>query len=129
MNENRAVMTNKESLMQPDTDTLILTPIVDIYENDEEILLHAEMPGVTKDGITVNIDNGSLEITGMRKVETSGATSWQEFGDVLYKRVFSVPQTIDTSKVNAELKEGVLQLHLPIAETAKPRKIEIHTAH
>ena len=102
-----------------------MTPLVDIYENDDEILLHAEMPGVKKDDISVNIDNGNLTLTGVRSMVKDGVVDWEEFGDVEYQRAFSVPQTIDVNKVKAELKEGVLALHLPKSEAAKPRLIEI----
>jgi len=102
-----------------------VTPLVDIYENDEEILLHAEMPGVTKDDITVNIDNGNLTLSGVRSMTQDGAAEWEEFGDVQYQRAFSVPQTIDVNEVSAELKDGVLALHLPKSEAAKPKTIEI----
>ncbi|MGW8194684.1 MAG: Hsp20/alpha crystallin family protein [Desulforhopalus sp.] len=104
-----------------------IAPIVDIYENEDEILLLADMPGVTKDKITVNVDNGKLEISGVRNLESKGVENWQEFGDVEYRRVFSVPQSIDVAKVNAELKDGVLKLNLPKAESAKPRTIEIRS--
>lgn len=103
-----------------------VTPAVDIYENDDEILLHADMPGVKKNDIAVNIDNGKLTISGIRQLETSGVATWEEFGNVEYSRSFSVPQTIDTGMVNAELKNGVLKLHLPKSEAAKPRQIEIN---
>ncbi len=103
-----------------------VTPLVDIYENDDEILLHAEMPGVKKDDITVNIDNGNLTLSGLRSVTSEGAAEWEEFGEVEYQRAFSVPQTIDVGKVNAELKDGVLALHLPKSEAAKPRQIKIN---
>ncbi len=103
-----------------------VTPLVDIYENDDEILLHAEMPGVTKDAITVNIDNGNLALTGVRSMIKDGAAEWEEFGEVEYQRVFSVPQTIDVNKVSAELKDGVLALHLPKSEAAKPKQIKIN---
>lgn len=101
------------------------TPVVDIYENDNEILLLADMPGVAKENISVNIDNGKLSVSGVRKLETAGTANWEEFGDVEYLRNFSVPQSIDVAKVNAELKDGVLKLHLPKSEAAKPRQIEI----
>ena len=112
-------MPEKESLLS------VLTPLVDIFENEDEILLHADMPGVHKDDIRVNIDNGKLSITGVRSLASSGAMTWQEFGEAEFRRTFSVPQSIDIEKVHAELKEGVLKLHLPKAEAAKPRKIEI----
>jgi len=128
MNENTELTTRKENILERRQDLPRVAPLVDIYENEDEILLHADMPGVAKDNITVNVDNGRLEISGTRKLQTKGSGSWQEFGDVEYRRVFSVPQSIDVAKVNAELKEGVLKLHLPKAEAAKPRTIEISVA-
>lgn len=103
-----------------------MTPLVDIYENDDEILLHAEMPGVKKDDIAVNIDNGNLTLSGVRSLDLGGAADWEEFSDVQYQRSFSVPQTIAVDKVKAELKDGILSLHLPKSEAAKPRQIEIN---
>ena len=105
-----------------------VVPLVDIYENDHEILLHAEMPGVKKENISVNIDNGSLTLSGIRSLAQDGAADWQEFGDVEYQRAFSVPQTIDVNKVKAELKDGILGLHLPKSEAAKPKTIRIEAA-
>ena len=125
MNKNTEIAKRTENMVDKQQDLATSAPLVDIYENDEEILLHADMPGVTKDKIIVNVDNGKLEISGVRKLQTKGAESWQEFGDVEYRRVFSVPQTIDVAKVNAELEDGTLKLHLPKAEAAKPRTIEI----
>lgn len=104
------------------------TPAVDIFENENEILLYADMPGVLKENISVDIDNGTLSISGIRKLSTKGAATYEEFTDLEYVRNFSVPQTIDTEKVEAELKNGVLRLHLPKSEAAKPRQIEIKTA-
>ena len=128
MSERTELTARQESMPERTHDVPAVTPQVDIFENDEEILVYADMPGVLKDQVSVNIENGRLEISGTRKLEITGATGWEEFGDVEYRRVFSVPQTIDVAKVNAELKEGTLRLHLPKAEAAKPRKIEIRTA-
>lgn len=126
MSKKTEIITREEQMPERRSETASLTPMVDIFENDHEILLHADMPGVSKDAVSVNIDNGRLEISGLRKlVHTSGSVTWQEFGDVEYRRVFSVPQTIDVAKVAAELKDGVLKLHLPKSEKAKPRMIEI----
>lgn len=112
--------------IEPTRNLRQVTPLVDIYENDDEILLHAEMPGVKKDDITINIDNGNLTLSGIRSVTSEGAAEWEEFGEVEYQRAFSVPQTIDVGKVNAELKDGVLALHLPKSEAAKPKQIKIN---
>ena len=128
MSERTEVAKINENMPERSHQLPSVTPAVDIYENDDEILLHADMPGVHKKDIAVNIDNGKLTISGIRKIETTGVTAWEEFGDVEYSRSFSVPQTIDVAKVNAELKEGVLRLHLPKSEAAKPRQIEINVA-
>ncbi len=128
MNKNMEITKRTENMVEKQQDLATVAPVVDIFENDEEILLHADMPGVTKDKISVNVDNGKLEISGVRNLQRKGVESWQEFDDVEYKRVFSVPQTIDVAKVNAELKDGTLKLHLPKAEAAMPRTIEIRSA-
>jgi len=125
MSEKSEIIAREERMPERTSKLAALTPLVDIFENDNEILLHADMPGVPKEEITVNIDNGRLEISGTRKLSTTGSVTWQEFGDAEYRRVFSVPQTIDVAKVNAELQDGVLRLHLPKSEKAKPRMIEI----
>ena len=103
----------------------VITPEVDIFENDNEILLYADMPGVSKEDISINIDNGKMAMAGIRHLDTEGAKTWQEFGAAEFRRNFSVPQTIDTNRVTAELSDGVLRLHLPKSEAAKPRQIEI----
>jgi HSP20 family protein len=102
-------------------------PSVDIYENNDELLLYADMPGVTKEDMTINLENGKLSIAGIRRLESGGTPQFIEFGAVEFRRNFSVPQGIDTNKVNAELKEGVLRLHLPKTDAVKPKHIEIKT--
>lgn len=128
MSERTDLMKREESMPETNREIPAVNPLVDIYENEDEILLHADMPGVMKDDITVNIDNGKLTLTGTRKIETTGSAQWEEFGNVEYRRNFSVPQTIDVEKINAVLKDGVLRLHLPKSEAAKPRQIQIKTA-
>jgi HSP20 family molecular chaperone IbpA len=128
MSEKTDLVKREETKPKRSREIPVVTPFVDIFENEDEILLHADMPGVEKNDINVNIDNGKLSLSGVRKVETSGEASWAEFGDVEYRRNFSVPQTIDVGRVNAELKDGVLHLHLPKSEAAKPRQIEIKAA-
>jgi len=128
MDRTQEIVKQNEKNVEKTHELYEATPAVDIYENDNEILLHADMPGVVKENISVDIDNGTLSISGVRKLETEGAATYEEFSDVEYVRSFSVPQTIDVEKVEAELKDGVLRLHLPKSEAAKPRQIEIKTA-
>lgn len=128
MNDKAELVKREETIPERSRQIPTAAPVVDIFENHDEILLFADMPGVTKEDVTVNVDNGKLTITGVRKVTVDGAANWAEFGDVEYRRVFSVPQAIDIGKVNAELRDGVLKLHLPKSEAAKPRQIEIKAA-
>ena len=128
MSERTDLIKKDESMPERSREIPAAVPLVDIYENDEEILLRTDMPGVEKKDVTINIDNGKLTLGGIRKFEPKGSAQWEEFGNVEYQRTFSVPQTIDVNKVVAELKNGVLNLHLPKSEAAKPRQIEIKTA-
>lgn len=128
MDHSKDVATQEERSVEKTRELYEVTPAVDIYENDDEILLHADMPGVVKENISVNIDNGTLSLSGVRKLGGKGVAVAEEFTDIEYVRKFSVPQTIDVEGVEAELKNGVLRLHLPKSEAAKPRQIEIKTA-
>ncbi|KJR99807.1 MAG: heat-shock protein [Desulfobulbaceae bacterium BRH_c16a] len=128
MSDRADMVKREESMPERSREIPAVAPFVDIYENESEILLHADMPGVDKNDITINVDNGKLSLGGVRKIETAGAVQWEEFESVEYQRTFSVPQSIDIGKINAELKNGVLCLHLPKSEAAKPRRIEIKTS-
>jgi len=106
-------------------------PLVDITEDDTEYLIKAELPEVKKDDVKVAVDNGVLAISGERKLE-------KEEKDKKYHRVersygsfvrtFIVPDDADAEKVNAEFKDGVLKVHLPKSEKAKPKQIEVKVA-
>ncbi|RLC24254.1 MAG: Hsp20/alpha crystallin family protein [Deltaproteobacteria bacterium] len=128
MKERRDIAKTEEKNIEKTSELRSAIPAVDIYENEDEILLHADMPGVRKKDVSVNIDNGTLSLSGVRKFETKGVSTWKEFSDVEYIRSFSIPQTIEAEKVEAELKDGVLKLHLPKSEAAKPKQIEIKAA-
>ena len=128
MDERTEMVKREESMPERRREIPAVAPFVDIFENDNEILLQADMPGVDKKDITVNVDNGKLALGGVRKVETTGAAQWEEFESVEFQRTFSVPQSINVEKIEAELKDGVLCLHLPKSEAARPRQIEIKSA-
>ncbi len=128
MGERANIVAREEAMPERSVDIEQVIPLVDIYENEDEILLFADMPGVDKKEITINIDNGKLTLDGVRRMDSNGAVQWEEFGPAEYQRTFSVPQTIDVAKVSAEMQDGVLRLHLPKSEAAKPRQIEIKTA-
>jgi HSP20 family protein len=128
MNENTNIIKKEDTQIEPSRQLRSIVPEVDILENEEEILLFADLPGVDRENLTVQIDNGKLTLTGVRQLKPEGAATWEEFNDVEYHRVFSVPQSIDVTNINAELQNGVLLLHLAKSPAAKPKKIEIKTA-
>lgn len=128
MSERKDIVKKQDTAVEKTRTLISATPAVDIYENDNEILLYADMPGASKEDISVDINNGTLSLSGIRRCDGKGVFNWEEFSDVEYIRNFSVPESIDFEKVKAELKDGVLKLHLPKSEAAKPRKIEIKAA-
>jgi HSP20 family molecular chaperone IbpA len=97
-------------------------PPVDIYENDQEILLVADFPAVDPDDVDVRLESGQLDIEGRQSQPTAPGDA---LPPLMFARSFRVPDTIDPATVNAELKAGVLFIHLRKSEQAKPRKIRV----
>ncbi len=102
-----------------------VSPRVDVYENANELLVLADVPGATKDTIAVHIDKGQLTLEARREPVAHGSALETEYRALDYHRVFAVPQGIDASKIEAVLTAGVLRVRLPKSEALKPRTIEI----
>jgi HSP20 family molecular chaperone IbpA len=105
-------------------------PNVDILERADELVLLADLPGVAPGEIDIHFEDGELMIHG--RVGSRYAESQQfllgEFGIGDFYRSFRVSQQIDASKIHAEYNQGVLTLHLPKVEAAKPRKIAVQVS-
>ena len=107
-------------------------PPVDIYQNgDHEVVLKAELPDMTREEIDITVDNGTLTIRGEKKFsseakEESFHRIERRYGT--FSRSFSLPQTVDTAKVGADYKNGVLTVRLPLRDEAKPRQIKVDVA-
>lgn len=107
------------------------TPAVDIIEKGDDLVIRAELPGVDRDDIEVNADNGKLVLRGERKreVETNEHNVYRlERVYGTFSRSFSLPKTVDASQISATYKDGVLEVVLPKSEEAKPRKVRIEAA-
>ena len=102
-----------------------VAPVVDVYENADELLLLVDVPGASNDGIDVQLDKGQLTILAARREDAPGSLLTAEHRARDYLRVFSVPQGIDPSKIEAQLSGGTLRLRLPKSESVKPRRIEV----
>lgn len=103
------------------------TPVADIYEKDDSILVRCDMPGVSEDQLDIRLENSELDISG---TQTDGAPEGmdllaKEYETGVFRRRFSIPNLIDRDQIKARLHNGVLDIELPKAEQAKPRKIEI----
>lgn len=110
-----------------DTRTLgrVWTPAVDIFESDETITLVADMPGVDKQGLDISLEKGVLTLNGEVSHQSHGKSLLREFSAANYYRQFRISEFIDADKAKADLKNGVLTLEIPKAESAKPKKITI----
>ena len=103
----------------------VVRPLVDIYENNHEFLLHIEMAGVERDNISIDLENNVLSLSGVRHHKVQGDARVKEFSTVEYRNSFSLPESIATTKVKAKLEAGVLHLTLPKLEAVKPRIIPV----
>lgn len=104
-----------------------LVPPVDIFEDEERVTLFADLPGVAKDDLNLQIDKDTLQIYGKvpRTASEPGAYLYTEFPAKDFYRAFTIGEEIDRDKISASVSNGVLKLILPKTERAKPRKIEI----
>jgi HSP20 family molecular chaperone IbpA len=105
-----------------------LTPPVDIYETEDELVVVVDLPGVSRDHLEMMVDRDVLTIRGQVQHARSGQPVDQEYRLMNFFRQFQLSDRIDQNKINAELHNGVATLHLPKAETARPRQIAITTA-
>ena len=117
-----------ESLMTSGT----WLPPVDVFQNDDkELVLKAELPDMSREDIEITVDNSTLTIKGEKKL--SSEVKEEHFHRMerrygTFSRSFSLPRTVDPTKVAAEYKNGVLTLRLPLREEAKPRQIKVEVA-
>ena len=107
-------------------------PPVDIFQNgDHELVLKAELPDMSREDIDINIENFVLTIRGEKKVAAEVKNEQYHHVERRYgtfSRSFSLPQTVDPSRVSAEYRNGVLSVKLPLRDEAKPRSIKVDVA-
>ena len=108
---------------------LTLTPAVDVFEDSQGVTLWADLPGVTKDRLDVKVHDGNLYIEAEANVPTPGGLRLQhaEMREPHFARAFSLSADFDTSKIEANLLNGVLKLTIPRHDAARPRRIEVRT--
>lgn len=108
------------------------SPLADITEDEKEYLIRAELPDVPAENVKVMVENGVLTISGERtfeKEENGKKYHRVERAYGSFVRAFTLPEDAQADKIRAEFKEGMLSVHLPKSEQAKPKQIEVQVAH
>ena len=105
----------------------LATPSVDITESDSGITLLADLPGVSKDRLTIKVEGDSLQIEGRAEIDVAENIELlhSEVRSPYFRRAFTLSRDLDPEKIEATLRDGVLRLHIPKSEAAQPRRIEI----
>jgi len=117
----------KQSVASPaETEKLFMSPDVNIFETENGYVLEAEMPGVNKDNLEVTLDANSLTIVGHRPDDApTAALLYRESRPADFRRVFELDPAIDTTRIHAQMTQGLLTLELPKTEAVKPRRIKV----
>ena len=112
---------------EPTIPVRLFMPATDIYEVDDALTVVLEMPGVEKDNVSVDVEDGVLQVEGRIDLNKYQGLQplYTEYNIGNYSRSFRLSSKIDQNKIAAEMKDGVLSLKLPKAEEAKPRIIQV----
>ena len=104
-------------------------PAVNVYETKDEYVFQAELPGWNRDEVTIDFENQTLTLSGQHQLMADDDRQYHrvEGFNGQFTRSFTVPGTVNSDAVRAELRDGVLTIHLPKREEAKPRQIEVKT--
>ena len=122
--ENLVRENNGQSLVRENE--RFITPPASVIETGDGYTLELEMPGVSKDGLDISIENNELSIVGRRSnPATEGTLLHRESRSHNYRRTFEIDPSIDSRKITARITQGVVTLTLPKAEEVKPRKITV----
>jgi len=113
MAKNTSLETKQSAVAETVDERPTVAPAVDIYENVDEYLIVADVPNVTTDHVRLNLDEDQLTLRAQRDDELA------------YKRSFYLPDGVDFDKTSADLKDGVLTVHLPKSAAIKPRRIAV----
>jgi HSP20 family molecular chaperone IbpA len=120
-------MTNQQQQLQTPNEPMeagrAFTPRVDIFENNDELLLIADVPGLAKDALNLRLEKSELHLEGKVPAEPHGLHE-----AFVYRRVFALPNGIDAEKASAELKQGVLRLRMPKSAGQRARTVPVTTA-
>ena len=128
MNRLFSEMARRSPIAEEETIQGAWIPPVDIYETGDSIVIKAELPGISKEDITLEVKENTLSIKGEKKFEKdvkeeSYHRVERSYG--AFQRAFALPSTVQQDKVKAKFRDGILEVTLPKAEEAKPKQIKV----
>ncbi|MDE3739837.1 Hsp20/alpha crystallin family protein [Pseudomonas resinovorans] len=120
-------MNDKQAVVRGETETQTLLPRVDVFEDDNGIQLFADLPGVPKERLVVNVEGDTLVLEGeiMPEMSEQLEAVYAEVQLSRFRRAFTLSSELDTTRIDAELRDGVLNLRVPKHAHAQPRKIVV----
>lgn len=122
---NNLVRENNGTVAPRESEKFI-TPVASVNETSDGYTLELEMPGVSKEGLEISVENNQLSITGRKSISApEGTLVHRESRPHNYRRLFEIDPSIDSAKISARISNGVITLMLPKAEEVKPRKIAV----
>src|SRR5256885_3415619 len=106
------------------------TPALDLYQNNDNVVVRVELPGMRKEDIEISLHDGMLTISGERKAESAEGDKAERTERYVgkFRRSVSLPTQVDAGKVTASYRDGILTVTLPKAEEAKPKQIQVNVA-
>jgi len=111
----------------PEVATRYLVPRVNVVEESERVVIEAELPGVAKPDLSLEVKDGELTLIGKRSIAPrEGHYIMRERAFADYRRVFALSNAIDATRIDAEMKDGLLTVTLPKTERVKPRRINVN---
>jgi HSP20 family protein len=128
MSKDKEIKTREKQEMQTRGQSeAFLLPAMDIYEDARGITLKADLPGVSPDRLSIQVDGNTLVIEGQVSITMPEGMEalYADVRATRYQRSFNLSSELDTEKISAEMKDGVLTLNLPKREELQPRKIEV----
>jgi HSP20 family protein len=119
---NETQMVKREITREPDS---FVTPLTDIYEEENGLKLVADLPGVDKEGLKLSVDKNILTIEGHVTPDLDAGFLMREYEPSNYFRQFELAESVDQENINAELNNGVLKVFLPFAKETQPKVISV----
>lgn len=112
-----------------DDGSATLTPAVESFRRDDQLVLRAEMPGVEQSSVNVSVENGRLTISGEKREERSADESllYRETRYGRFQRTFTLPESFDTNEITAHMTDGVLEVRIAVPKKLSPRRIPIES--